>query len=180
MMDRLDNLSKLKCNELAEELKTIMRPLYEKHRYGIITGHFSETMMADWDSNDVNLRKWPQETAETNVEKTPAGDVQISEQEYFDNAVVMVARCNEMNKIVSDAAEDDCYLYTQACIPPLKDFMAKQVTFVIGREYNAGDNGVDNRLLVTVNAAIHNHPVEVGGRELRSYMTAVQKIAATE
>ena len=55
MIDRLDNLSKLKCTELAEELKTVMRPLYEKHQDDIITGHFSATMMAVWDSNDVNL-----------------------------------------------------------------------------------------------------------------------------
>src|SRR3954464_7256033 len=32
MMDRLDNPSKLKANELAAELKTLMRPLYEKHQ----------------------------------------------------------------------------------------------------------------------------------------------------
>jgi len=221
MMNRLDNPSKLKCNELAEELKTIMRPLYEKHQDDIITGHFSETMMADWDNDDVNLLKWRQETAETNFEKTPAGDVQISEQEYFDNAVMMVAMCKagvelafeamvavgmkpesayyeslhetpliantiarkklyEMNKVISDTAEYGCYLYTQACIPLLKDFMAKQDTSVIGRKYNTADNGVENRELVAVNAAIHNHPVEVVGRELRSYMTAMQKIATTE
>merc|ERR1719183_2954876 len=91
MMNRLDNPSKLKCFELAEELKTIMRPLYVKHQDDIITGHFSETMMADWDNNDVNLLRWREETAETGFEKTPAGDMHITEQEYFDNALVMVA-----------------------------------------------------------------------------------------
>ena len=49
-----------------------------------------------------------------------------------------------MNEIISDTAEYDCYLYTHACTPLLKDFMAKQDTSVIGRKYNAGDNGVDN------------------------------------
>merc|ERR1719486_319625 len=91
MMNRLDNPSKLKCYELSEELKTIMRPLYVKHQDDIITGHFSKTMMADWDNADANLLKWRNETAETGFEKTPAGDVHISEQEYFDNAVLMVA-----------------------------------------------------------------------------------------
>jgi ketol-acid reductoisomerase len=93
MMDRLDNPSKIKCFELAEELKTIMRPLYFKHQDDIISGHFSKTMMEDWDKGDVNLLKWRAETAESGFEKTPAGDVNITEQEYFDNAVVMVAMC---------------------------------------------------------------------------------------
>jgi ketol-acid reductoisomerase len=91
MMNRLDNPSKVKCFELAEELKTIMRPLYFKHQDDIISGHFSSTMMADWDKGDVNLLKWRAETAESGFEKTPAGDVTIPEQEYFDNAVLMVA-----------------------------------------------------------------------------------------
>ncbi|CAK9097939.1 Ketol-acid reductoisomerase (NADP(+)) (KARI) (Acetohydroxy-acid isomeroreductase) (AHIR) (Alpha-keto-beta-hydroxylacyl reductoisomerase) (Ketol-acid reductoisomerase type 2) (Ketol-acid reductoisomerase type II) [Durusdinium trenchii] len=91
MMNRLDNPSKVKCFELAAELKEIMRPLYAKHQDDIITGFFSETMMKDWDNDDVNLLKWRQETAETGFEKTPAGNMQIKEQEYFDHAVLMVA-----------------------------------------------------------------------------------------
>ena len=58
MMDRLDNPSKIKCFELAAELKGIMQPLYAKHQDDIITGHFSKTMMEDWDNDDVNLLKW--------------------------------------------------------------------------------------------------------------------------
>merc|ERR1712039_807274 len=77
--------------ELADELKEIMRPLYVKHQDDIITGHFSKTMMEDWDNNDVNLLKWRAATAETGFEKTPAGTMDIAEQEYFDNAVLMVA-----------------------------------------------------------------------------------------
>lgn len=91
MMNRLDNPSKIKCFELAEELKVIMRPLYFKHQDDIISGHFSSTMMEDWDKGDANLLKWRAETAESGFEKTPAGNMNISEQEYFDNAVLMVA-----------------------------------------------------------------------------------------
>merc|ERR1719221_2384143 len=91
MMNRLDNPSKLKAYELADELKVIMRPLFEKHQDDIISGAFSSRMMADWDKNDHDLLKWRAETAETNFEKTPAGSMEISEQEYFDNAIVMVA-----------------------------------------------------------------------------------------
>ena len=55
MMDRLDNPSKMKAAELADELKDLMKPLYDKHQDDIITCHFSSTMMADWDNDDKNL-----------------------------------------------------------------------------------------------------------------------------
>eukprot|EP00932_Pfiesteria_piscicida_P007680 SRR837773.17858.p2 GENE.SRR837773.17858~~SRR837773.17858.p2 ORF type:complete len:512 (+),score=235.30 SRR837773.17858:209-1744(+) len=218
MMNRLDNPSKIKCFDLAEELKDIMRPLYNKHQDDIITGHFSSTMMADWDQDDVNLLRWREETAQTNFEKTPAGDMHISEQEYFDHALLMVAmvkagvelafeamvdvgmkpesayyeslhetpliantiarrKLYEMNKVISDTAEYGCYLFTQACLPLLKDFMAKTDTSIIGTKFNKGDNGVDNRRLNEVNDAIQRHPVELVGRELRSHMTAMKRIA---
>merc|ERR1712196_317852 len=218
MMDRLDNPSKMKAFELADELKVIMRPLYAKHQDDIITGQFSSTMMADWDNDDVNLLKWRAETAETGFEKTPAGEMNIPEQEYFDNAVLMVAmikagvelafeemvnvgikaesayyeslhetplianlisrkKLYEMNKVISDTAEYGCYLYSQACIPLLKDFMSKVDTSVIGKKYNTGDNGVDNMELIRVNESIQSHPVEVIGRELRGHMTAMKKVA---
>merc|ERR1711937_769896 len=150
------------------------------------------TMMADWDNGDVNLLKWRADTAETGFEKTPAGSMVIDEQEYFDNAILMVAmikagvelafeemvavgmkpesayyeslhetpliantiarkKLYEMNKVISDTAEYGCYLYTQACVPLLKDFFTKVDTNVIGRKYNTGDNGVDNQKLVAIN-----------------------------
>jgi len=218
MMDRLDNPSKLKAFELSEELKTIMRPLYVKHQDDIIEGAFSSRMMADWDVGDADLLRWRQETAESGFEKTPAGDMDISEQEYFDHGVLMVAmikagvelafeemvnvgmreesayyeslhetpliantiarkKLYEMNKVISDTAEYGCYLYTHSCVPLLKDFMATVDTSVIGTKFNKGDNGVDNRRLVEVNAAIQAHPVEDVGRRLRGYMTAMKKIA---
>merc|ERR1712231_5712 len=83
----------IKCFEMAAELKGIMKPLYAKHQDDIITGHFSKTMGEDWDNDDVNLLKWRAATAETGFEKTPAGTMDIPEQEYFDNAIVMVAMC---------------------------------------------------------------------------------------
>jgi ketol-acid reductoisomerase len=218
MMDRLDNPSKIKAHALSEELKVIMRPLYEKHQDDIITGHFSKTMMEDWDNDDTNLLTWRQATAETGFEKTPAGAMKIAEQEYFDNAVLMVAMCKagvelafecmvdvgmkaesayyeslheapliantiarkklyEMNSVISDTAEYGCYLYDHACQPLLKDFMADVDVDVIGTKYSTGDNGVDNRELNAVNDAIRSHPVEVVGKELRGYMTAMEKIA---
>ncbi|MCB0424212.1 MAG: ketol-acid reductoisomerase [Mangrovimonas sp.] len=91
MMDRLDNPSKIKAFELAEELKTIMEPLFEKHMDDIMSGYFSKTMMEDWANDDVNLLTWRAATAETTFEKTTATSDHIKEQEYFDNGVLMIA-----------------------------------------------------------------------------------------
>jgi ketol-acid reductoisomerase len=91
MLDRLSNPAKIKAFELSEELKDIMRPLFQKHQDDIMSGEFSKTMMEDWANGDANLLKWRAETGETAFEKTPAGDVKIAEQEYFDNYVLMSA-----------------------------------------------------------------------------------------
>ncbi|MNI30792.1 Ketol-acid reductoisomerase [compost metagenome] len=91
MMDRLSNPAKVKAFEISEELKDIMRPLFQKHQDDIMSGHFSKTMMEDWANGDANLLKWRAETGETAFEKTPAGDVKINEQEYFNNYTLMVA-----------------------------------------------------------------------------------------
>lgn len=91
MMDRLSNPAKIKAHKLSEELKTIMTPLFEKHMDNIISGNFSETMMKDWANDDADLLKWRAATAETAFEKTELTDKKISEQEYFDNGILMVA-----------------------------------------------------------------------------------------
>ncbi|MDC9722270.1 MAG: ketol-acid reductoisomerase [Urechidicola sp.] len=91
MMDRLSNPAKIEAYNLAEELKEIMRPLFQKHQDDIISGQFSEKMMEDWANDDRNLLTWRAATGETNFEKTPAGDIEIPEQEYFDNGVLMIA-----------------------------------------------------------------------------------------
>ncbi len=91
MMDRLTNPAKVKAFELSEELKLIMRPLFQKHQDDIISGEFSSTMMIDWNNDDKNLLGWRAATGETAFEKTPAADVKISEQEYYDNGLLMVA-----------------------------------------------------------------------------------------
>ena len=91
MMDRLSNSAKIKAFELSEELKDIMRPLFQKHMDDIMTGHFSKTMMEDWANDDKNLLAWRAATGETAFEKTPAGNQEISEQEFYDHGVLMVA-----------------------------------------------------------------------------------------
>src|SRR6188768_4222661 len=91
MMDRLSNPAKIKAFDLAEELRTLLRPLFRKHQDDIITGVFSTTMMKDWDAGDVNLLGWRAATNDTAFEQTAAGPDKISEQEYFDHGVLMIA-----------------------------------------------------------------------------------------
>jgi ketol-acid reductoisomerase len=91
MMDRLSNPAKVEAFRLSEELKDIMRPLFQKHMDDIMTGHFSKTMMEDWANDDVNLLTWRAATGETAFEKQEITDQEISEQEYFDHGTLLVA-----------------------------------------------------------------------------------------
>lgn len=91
MMDRLSNPAKILAFEVSEELKDILRPLFQKHQDDIISGEFSKTMMEDWANDDANLLKWRAATAETGFEKATNTEQEISEQEYFDNGILLVA-----------------------------------------------------------------------------------------
>lgn len=91
MMDRLSNPAKVKAYELAEELKTIMTPLFNKHMDDIMSGEFSKRMMKDWKNNDKDLLNWRKATGETVFEQTKATDAFISEQEFFDNGTLLAA-----------------------------------------------------------------------------------------
>jgi ketol-acid reductoisomerase len=216
MMDRLSNPAKIRAYHLAEELKDIMRPLYEKHQDDIMSGHFSTTMMEDWANDDANLLSWRAATAETAFEKEAGTDAEIPEQEYYDHGILLVAmvkagvelafdtmvaagikeesayyeslhetpliantiarkKLYEMNVVISDTAEYGCYLFDHACRPLLADFMSKIDTDVIGKGMH-GDTGVDNMELIGVNDAIRSHPVEIVGKTLRGYMTAMKRI----
>ena len=217
MMNRLSNPAKLVANELADELKDIMRDLYNKHMDDIITGRFSAGMMEDWANDDAKLLAWRAATAETSFEKSSAGDMEISEQEYYDHGILMAAmikagvelafesltdsgviaesayyeslhevplianligrkKLYEMNKVISDTAEYGCYLFSHECVPLLEEFMKKIDTDVIGKGLKLADEGVDNAELIAVNEAIRSHPIEVVGKKLRSYMTAMKKV----
>nr|MBF0220924.1 ketol-acid reductoisomerase [Desulfobulbaceae bacterium] len=91
MMDRLSNPAKIMAFNLADELKEILQPLFEKHMDEIMSGQFSSTMMKDWANDDANLLRWRKETGETAFEKSEATAKEIAEQEYFDNGILMVA-----------------------------------------------------------------------------------------
>lgn len=91
MMDRLSNPAKIRAHHLSEELKDILRPLYQKHQDNIMSGDFSRTMMEDWANDDANLLAWRAATAQTPFEKTGSTDTDISEQEFYDHGILMVA-----------------------------------------------------------------------------------------
>jgi ketol-acid reductoisomerase len=91
MMDRLSNPAKVKAFELAEELKTIMTPLFNKHMDDIMSGEFSKRMIKDWANNDKDLLDWRKATSETVFEQTKATNAFISEQAFFDNGTLLAA-----------------------------------------------------------------------------------------
>ena len=91
MMDRLSNPAKIRANDLSKTLKTILTPLFQKHMDDIISGKFSSTMMADWANNDHDLLTWREEFAKHPFEHEEETKEEITEQEYFDKCVLLVA-----------------------------------------------------------------------------------------
>ncbi|MDD7915695.1 ketol-acid reductoisomerase [Polaribacter ponticola] len=106
MMDRLSNPAKVEAFRLSEELKDIMRPLFQKHMDDIMTGHFSQTMMEDWSNDDKNLLTWRAATGETAFEKQVITTDEIPEQEYFDHGTLLVAFVRSGVELAFEAMTD--------------------------------------------------------------------------
>ncbi len=139
MMDRLSNPAKIKAFKLSEELKEIMRPLFQKHMDDIMSGEFSKTMMEDWANDDKNLLNWRAATGETAFEKTAAGPMKISEQEFFDNAVLMVAFVKSGVELAfetmteSGIKEDSAYYESLHETPLIANTIARKKLFEMNR-----------------------------------------------
>ena len=139
MMDRLSNPAKIKAYELSEELKEIMKPLFEKHMDDIISGHFSQTMMEDWANDDVNLLSWRAATGETLFEKTSLTQKSISEQEYFDHGVLMVAFVKAGVELAFEAMTDSgiidesAYYESLHELPLIANTVARKKLFEMNR-----------------------------------------------
>jgi len=139
MMDRLSNPAKIKAFELSEELKSIMKPLFEKHMDDIMSGHFSKTMMEDWANNDVNLLTWRAATGETTFEKTVATSEAIPEQEYFDHGVLMVAFVRAgvelafETMVASGIIEESAYYESLHELPLIANTVARKKLFEMNR-----------------------------------------------
>ena len=139
MMDRLSNPAKTKAFELSETLKVIMKPLFVKHMDDIMSGHFSKTMMEDWANDDVNLLKWRAATGETAFEKTTAMTDQISDQEYFDHGVLMVAFVRAGVELAfetmvnSGIVEESAYYESLHELPLIANTVARKKLFEMNR-----------------------------------------------
>ncbi len=139
MMDRLSNPAKIEAYEIAEELKDIMRPLFQKHQDDIISGEFSRTMMIDWANDDVNLLKWRAATGETNFEKTAPQEAPIAEQEYFDNGVLMIAMVKAGVELAFETMteagiiEESAYYESLHELPLIANTIARKKLFEMNR-----------------------------------------------
>lgn len=91
MMDRLSNPAKIEAFALSEQLKALLRPLFEQHQDDILSGKFSTDMMADWANDDANLLKWREETRQSGFENAPEYTGKIDEQDFFDKGILLVA-----------------------------------------------------------------------------------------
>ena len=139
MMDRLSNPAKIRAFELAEELKDIMRPLYEKHMDNIMTGAFSSGMMEDWADDDKKLLTWRDDTSKTSFETTENTDQEIGEQEYFDNGALMVAMVKAGVELayevmtVTGIKEESAYYESLHETPLIANTIARKKLFEMNR-----------------------------------------------
>ena len=91
MLARLDDDSRYLAHTLSEELKEILTPLFKNHMKNILDGTFSKDMMEDWVNDDVKLLNWRRETGLTDFEKSSVSDIEISNQDYFEKGILMIA-----------------------------------------------------------------------------------------
>lgn len=91
MLDRLSNPAKVRAHQLSEQAKTLLRPLFEKHQDDILSGAFSTRMMQDWANDDTELLTWREQTGQCSFEQAPEYQGQISEQDFFDKGILLVA-----------------------------------------------------------------------------------------
>lgn len=214
MMDRLSNSAKIRAFYLSEKLKKILTPLFHKHMDDIMSGCFSSKMISDWNNNDKKLLTWRNLTKNTSFEKVKKCKIKISEQDYFNQGVLMIAlikagvelafdtmvetgilkesayyeslhelpliantiarnRLYSMNLIISDTAEYGNYLFSDTAIPLLKNFIMNLAPEDLGKNLEVVKY-IDNIQLKEINESIRNHPIEIIGLKLRSYMKSMK------
>jgi ketol-acid reductoisomerase len=116
-----------------------MKPLFQKHMNDIMSGRFSKTMMEDWANDDINLLKWRAATGETAFEKTEATTATISEQEYFDHGVLMVAFVRAGVELAFDTMvasgikEESAYYESLHELPLIANTVARKKLFEMNR-----------------------------------------------
>jgi len=99
----------------------------------------SSTMMEDWAKDDVNLLSWRAATGETAFEKTQLTEKHISEQEYFDNGVLLVAFVKSGVELAFDTmvsagiVEESAYYESLHELPLIANTIARKKLFEMNR-----------------------------------------------
>ncbi|CAL4043822.1 Ketol-acid reductoisomerase (NADP(+)) [Buchnera aphidicola (Takecallis arundicolens)] len=91
MLNRLSNSAKFRACELSNNLKQMLKSLFEKHMDDIISGNFSRNMILDWKNKDKNLLTWRDEIKNTAFEQAEVSKAKITEDQYFQHGTLMVA-----------------------------------------------------------------------------------------
>lgn len=91
MMSNLDSASRVRADDMSQQLKWILTPLFEEHQDHILSGHFSARMMQDWHNNDQELLHWREETRRSAFEQAPTARFSFASADYFERGLVMVA-----------------------------------------------------------------------------------------
>lgn len=190
MMDRLLDPAKVRAYEISEELKETMRPLFRKHMNDIITGAFSTRMMKDWENDDKELLEWRAATENTAFEKTEATLEKISEQEYFDNGVLLVAFVKSGVELAFETMveagiiEESAYYESLHEAPLIANTIARKKLYEMNRiisdtaEY--GCYLFDHSCKPLIKEYINNLEPEVIGRKYSSDKTNANQVMAIE
>lgn len=139
MMNRLSNPAKIRAYELSDELKTILKPLFQKHMDDIMSGAFSSGMMQDWANDDEDLLRWRAATGETAFERMEPSLVHISEQQYFDHGTLMVAFIKAgvelafETMVASGIIEESAYYESLHELPLIANTIARKKLYEMNR-----------------------------------------------
>ena len=139
MLSRISDENKAKVYALSEELKIILRPLFQKHMDLIISGVFSEEMMGDWKNNDLNLLNWRAQTLETLFEKTEASEPNFSDQSYFDHGSLLLAFIKSgvelafETMVAAGIKEESAYYESLHELPLIANTIARKKLFEMNR-----------------------------------------------
>lgn len=139
LMNRLNNSAKIKATQIANEIKLILKPLYQKHMDDILSGTFSAEMMKDWDNNDALLLSRRNETKETGFEKATSGNEKFEEQAYYDRLTLMIAIIKagvELSFEIMVSAgmkEESAYYESLHELPLIANLVARKKLFEMNR-----------------------------------------------
>lgn len=139
MMNRLNLNARVKANDLAFELKEIMKPLFQKHMDDILSGAFSTRMMEDWKNGDKELLTWRAQTAETAFEKSTASTENWDSQYYFDHGLVLVSFLKAGVELAYETmveagiAQESAYYESLHEVPLIANTIARKKLFEMNR-----------------------------------------------